>query len=244
MAERRALVTGAANGIGLASCAALVAQGVTVVGLDREATSSQVPMRLVHADLAELGSLRALYEELDASVGGFDVLVNAAGVAATIDARNFSLDEFDRVIAINLSAAVVLAASAATSMASRGYGRIVNVSSVHATNAERGGIGYDVSKGGLDSATRTLALEFGGAGVLVNAVAPGYIETRMALVDGELETRSDAFKALYVDGGRLALGRAGQPEEVAELIAWLASEKNTYMTGQVVVIDGGLTITF
>jgi len=75
-------------------------------------------------------------------------------------------------------------------------------------------------------------------------VAPGFIETRMAIVDGELETRTDAFKALYVDGGRLALRRAGQPEEVAELIAWLASETNTYVTGQVVVIDGGLTITF
>ena len=244
MTERRALVTGAANGIGLATCAALVAQGVNVVGLDREATSSSVPMRLVRADLADLNSLAALYEELDASVGGFDVLVNAAGVAATIDPRRFSLDEFQRVITVNLSAAVVLSARAATAMATRGYGRIVNVSSVHATHAERGGLGYDVSKGGLDSATRTLALEFGGAGVLVNAVAPGFIETRMALVDGQLETRSDAFKALYVDGGRLALGRGGQPEEVAELIAWLASEKNTYVTGQVVVIDGGLTVTF
>ena len=148
------------------------------------------------------------------------------------------------MMTINLSAAVVLSASAATSMAARGYGRIVNVSSVHATHAERGGLGYDVSKGGLDSATRTLAIEFGAAGVLVNAVAPGFIETRMALVDGQLETRSDAFMATYVDGGRLALRRGGQPEEVAELIAWLASEKNTYVTGQVVVIDGGLTVTF
>lgn len=244
MTERHALVTGAANGIGLATCVALTSQGVTVVGLDREETSSNIPMKLVRADLADLDSLSALYEALDASVGGFDVLVNAAGVAATIDPRHFSLDEFHQVLAVNLSAAVALSSSAATSMATRGYGRIVNVSSVHATHAERGGIGYDVSKGGLDSATRTLALEFGAAGVLVNAVAPGFIETRMAIVDGELETRSDKFNALYVDGGRLALGRAGQPAEVAELIAWLASEKNTYVTGQVVVIDGGLTITF
>ena len=244
MTERHALVTGAANGIGLATCAALIAQGVSVVGLDREETSSSLPMRLVRADLAELDSLAALYDELDASVGGFDVLVNAAGVAATIDPRRFSIEEFQRVVAVNLSAAVVLSSSAASSMAARGYGRIVNVSSVHATHAERGGVGYDTSKGGLDSATRTLALEFGAAGVLVNAVAPGFIETRMAIVNGELETRTDAFKALYVEGGRLALRRAGQPEEVAELIAWLASEKNTYVTGQVVVIDGGLTITF
>jgi NAD(P)-dependent dehydrogenase (short-subunit alcohol dehydrogenase family) len=129
-------------------------------------------------------------------------------------------------------------------MAKRGYGRIVNVTSINGAFGERGGLAYDAAKAGLDQATRTLAIEYGGRGVLCNAVAPGFVETRMSLVDGVLETETEEFAQVYVEGGRLPLGRAAQPEEIGGLVAWLCSSDNTYVTAQVIRIDGGLTATF
>ncbi len=240
---RTALVTGAANGIGAATATALAGRGVRVVGLDREAIGADAPFVGVSLDLSDVAGLAGAFVSLEKDHGPFDVLVNAAGLYAPIDPRSFSLEEFRRVMSVNLEAPVLLASLGATSMSSRGYGRIVNVTSVHGSFGERRGLAYDVTKGGLDQATRTLAIEFGDSGVLVNAVAPGFVETRMAMIDGRLETTTPEFLRIYVEGGRLPLRRGGQPAEVAELIVWLASEENSYVTGQVVVVDGGLTVT-
>jgi NAD(P)-dependent dehydrogenase (short-subunit alcohol dehydrogenase family) len=244
VAERRAVVTGVVNGIGKAIAQRFLADGVEVVGIDREEFAGTPPHAMVRMDLADLHDIPHRFAEIERQHGPVDTLVNVAGVWERIRPEAFSLESYRRVVTIDLDAAVVLALTAAESMAKRGYGRIVNVTSIHGEFGERGGLAYDAAKAGLDQATRTLAIEYGGRGVLCNAVAPGFVETRMSLVDGVLETETEEFAQVYIDGGRLPLGRAAQPEEIGGLVAWLCSSDNTYVTAQVIRIDGGLTATF
>jgi NAD(P)-dependent dehydrogenase (short-subunit alcohol dehydrogenase family) len=244
MVERRAVVTGVVNGIGKAIAERFLADGVPVVGIDREDFATTPPHPLVKMDLLDLSAIPHRFAEIEREHGPVDTLVNVAGVSETIRPESFSLETYRRVLTIDLDAAVVLAVTAAESMAKRGYGRIVNVTSIHGQFGERGGLAYDAAKSGLDQATRTLAIEYGGRGVLCNAVAPGFVETRMSLVNGFLETQTEEFLQVYVDGGRIPLGRAAQPEELGGLVAWLCSPDNTYVTAQVIRIDGGLTATF
>ena len=120
----------------------------------------------------------------------------------------------------------------------------MNITSVHGEFGEETALSYDAAKGGLNQATRTLAVELSRHGILVNAVAPGFVNTRMAVVDGRNELESDWFREIYVENGKLPIRRYAEPEEIAAPVAWLASDQNTYVTGQVVTVDGGLTVTF
>jgi NAD(P)-dependent dehydrogenase (short-subunit alcohol dehydrogenase family) len=242
---RTALVTGAANGIGRAIAERLAAEGARVVAVDVE----QVPDlgASVHGlrwDLSETESLTELLVAAESEIGPLDVLVNNAGVFEPALAIDLTLDSYNRVLAVNLHAPVFLASRAARGMIERGYGRIVNITSIHGRFGEELALSYDVAKGGLEQATRTRAVELSRHGVLVNAVAPGFVSTRMSVVDGKDELESDWFKDVYVKYGKLPLRRAAQPAEIARHVAWLASEENTYLTGQVVTVDGGLTVTF
>jgi NAD(P)-dependent dehydrogenase (short-subunit alcohol dehydrogenase family) len=143
-----------------------------------------------------------------------------------------------------LDGPVWLARSAGLRMAARGSGRIVNVTSVHATNGETASLGYDTAKAGLEAATRSLAIELGPRGVLVNSVAPGFVRTRMSVVGGGDELESEWFRQIYLDHGRLPLRRAAEPAEIAAAVSHLVSPDNTYLTGQRIVVDGGLLVTF
>jgi 3-oxoacyl-[acyl-carrier protein] reductase len=129
-------------------------------------------------------------------------------------------------------------------MAGRGYGRILSITSIHGQRGEEQSLPYDVSKAGLEGGTRTLAIELGPKGVLVNALAPGFVNTRMSIVDGKNELESEWFRTVYLEHRKLPLRRAAQPEEVATHAAWLCSDQNTYVTGQSIGVDGGLSVTF
>jgi 3-oxoacyl-[acyl-carrier protein] reductase len=115
---------------------------------------------------------------------------------------------------------------------------------VHASNGEASSLAYDSAKAGLEAATRSLAIELGPRGVLVNSVAPGFVRTRMSVVDGADELESQWFRQIYVEHGRLPLRRAAEPAEIAAAVAHLISPDNTYLTGQRIVVDGGLIATF
>jgi 3-oxoacyl-[acyl-carrier protein] reductase len=145
---------------------------------------------------------------------------------------------------VNLHAPVFLMKHVGKIMVAQKYGRIINLTSVHGKLSEPTSTAYDISKAGLEAATRTVALEFAEHGVLVNAVAPGFVATRMSIVDGQDELESEWFKNIYIKNKRLPIARPAQPVEIAQGIAWLASKSNTYMTGQTVTIDGGLSARF
>lgn len=245
LAGRSALVTGAANGIGRAITERFAAEGAAVAAVDVE----DVPdlgsrVYAVRWDLSRTEALEDLVAEAERLVGPLDVLVNNAGVFEPALAVDLELVSYRRVLAVNLDAPVFLAACAARGMIARGYGRIVNITSVHGRFGEEQALSYDVAKGALDQATRTLAIELSRHGVLVNAIAPGFVQTRMSVVDGLDELESEWFRDVYIRHGKLPARRFAVPDEIAQHAAWLASERNTYVTGHVLTVDGGLTVTF
>jgi len=243
LAGRRALVTGAARGIGRAVASRFVAEGATVAGVDRQA-ADVAGVHMLEYDLADIGGLSRLVGRAEAAIGPLDVLVNVAGIFKPCDALQLSLDLYRLTLAVNLDAPVLLAVACASGMVARGYGRIVNVTSIHAQFSEAQSLAYDISKAGLAGCTRTLAVELSRHGVLVNAIAPGFVRTDMSIVDGVDELQSHSFRGIYQEHGKLPLGRAAEPQEIASLAAWLASEDNTYVTGQSIAADGGLSVTF
>jgi 3-oxoacyl-[acyl-carrier protein] reductase len=245
LAGRTALVTGGSNGIGRAIVECFRAEGARVAVVDREPFDGGDDGATGFLfDVAETERLGDLVDEVESAVGPLDVLVNDAGIFEPALAVDLSLESYRRVLSVNLDAAVFLAQRAARTMVGRRYGRIVNITSIHGEVGEETALSYDIAKAGLNQATRTLAIELGRHNVLVNAVAPGFVSTRMSLTDGESELESDWFRDVYVSYGKLPLRRWAEPREIAEHVAWLASERNTYLTGQVVTVDGGLTVTF
>ncbi|MCC5974475.1 MAG: SDR family oxidoreductase, partial [Rubellimicrobium sp.] len=180
-----------------------------------------------------------------AGVGRIDVLVNNAAIQPpTFTILEETDDNWARTIAINLTAQQVASAAAAQVMVAQGAGRIVHVASVQGFVSSGRCGSYNAAKGGLIALTRSMAVELGPHGIAVNAVAPGFMKTPMSVVDGVDETESAEFTGWYVERGRIPLRRAGLPEEVAQSVLFLASDRAQYLTGQVLVVDGGLTATF
>jgi NAD(P)-dependent dehydrogenase (short-subunit alcohol dehydrogenase family) len=238
LSGRHALVTGAANGIGRAVADRFRAEGARVSGVDIEEGTEFC------FDLSETERLHELVAEIEQANGPIDVLCSVAGIFEPVWATEMGLDRYRRVLAVNLDAPVLLATRCGREMAERGYGRILSVTSIHAHFGEEQSLPYDVSKAGLEGATRTLAIELGPHGVIVNALAPGFVATRMSIVDGKNELESEWFRTVYLEHRKLPLRRAAQPEEVAAHAAWLCSDENTYVTGQSIGVDGGLSVTF
>lgn len=240
----RCLVTGAAQGIGAAIAAALIADGGVVVGIDRRhLDDARVP--IVAADLGDPASRGQAADAAEHRLGGVDVLVNCAGVFREGGVLDSGLSDWRPVWAVDLEAPLELMRRFAPTMADRGWGRIVNVTSVHASAGQPSCLAYDVAKAGLEAATRSAAIDLARSGVLVNAVAPGFVRTAMSRrADGSDETDTPQFHEGYVASGRLPLGRAARAEEIAAAVAYLASARNTYATGTILRVDGGLLATF
>lgn len=241
MADRqlRALVTGCASGIGLAVTERLIRRGDKVVGIDYQTGGDWLVADL--GDPAERES--AAHQAID-RLGAIDVLVNVAGIYLPTPIEQNNLADWRKVWAVNLEAPLQLAGLLMPAMQQNGFGRIVNISSVHANYSRPDCLAYDVAKGGLESATRSLALSGASHDVLVNAVAPGFVRTQMSLNEaGVDEADTPEFHSEFVATGRLPLRRAALAAEIAEAVEWLSSARNSYVTGQVLTVDGGLTAT-
>lgn len=236
-----AIVTGASSGIGKATALRLQADGLTVVGVGRdEAALKAVCQDVVVADVTGAGAPSEIVSGVLARHGRLDVLVNAAGVIASASIRDTTDEAFDSMMDLNLRATFRLLREATPALI-ESKGSVVNLSSVAGTRAFPGLFAYCVSKGAVDQLTRCAALDLAPQGVRVNAVNPGVVVTNLHRRGGMDETRYAAF--LEHSKVTHPLGRAGTPEEIADLIAFLASPSAGWITGETISIDGGRHLT-
>jgi len=230
---RTAVVTGATRGIGRAVAEALLANGARVIGLQRSVDGGpDGDFRAVAVDLADAGSVRAAADEVLASER-VDILVNNAGINIRHPFEQFPLDDFDRVMQVNLGAVVELTQRFGTPMLERGDGAIVNLASMLSFFGGFTASAYGASKGAVGQFTKSVANEWAGRGVNVNAVAPGFIATDMntALLDDETRNRQILE--------RIPAGRWGRPEDIAGAVLFLVSPAARYFHGAVLPVDGG-----
>jgi len=244
LSDRVCLVTGASRGIGRAIAIEMAKEGGRIVGnatsssslagLEKELREMGVDYLLVPADLSTTDGCLGLIRAVAESMGRIDVLVNNAGINIVKNIDETSLDDWEKVINVNLRAPFLCSKYASELMKKQRYGRIINLASIASFVSLPGRSAYNSSKAGILGLTRTLAVELAPYGITVNAIAPGLVETEMLkqrIAEGSIKIDA-ALK-------RIPLGRLGRPEEIARAAVFLASDDASYITGQVLVVDGG-----
>ena len=236
---RTAIVTGAARGIGKATAVRLQAEGATVVGADISDDIVQVAREFggtgIVTDVADSASVLAMVDQAIRGCGKVDILVNNAGVTCPADFLDYRLEDFERVLRINLHSAFIAGQAVARHIVERGgTGSIINMSSVNGVLALPNQTAYVTSKGGLNQLTKVMAISLASKGIRVNGVGPGTIVTEMSRAR-VLATEESRNRIL----SRTPLGRPGEVEEIAAIVAFLASDDASYMTGQTLYADGG-----
>ncbi len=236
-----AVVTGGSRGIGLAIAQALAGAGAKVAVLARDGARAQEAAgglgggaQGYACDVSDAAQAEAALGAVDKALGPVDILVNNAGIARDNLLFRIAEDDWDRVLDTNLKGAFLMTKLAARGMIKRRWGRVVNITSVVGLTGNKGQSNYAASKAGLIGFTKAVAKELASRNVLVNAVAPGYIDTEM--------TRSIAEEAKQALQAAIPLGRLGQGADVAAAVLFLASDLASYITGQVLVVDGGMVM--
>ena len=238
---RKALVTGASGGIGGAIARALHAQGATVAlsgtrraVLDEVASALGERVEIIEANLSDKDSVEALVPAAEVAMDGLDILINNAGVTRDGLFMRMKDEDWDAVIAVNLTAAFRLSRAAVKGMMRRRYGRIVNVGSIVGSMGNPGQGNYAASKAGLIGMTKSLAAEVASRGITVNCVSPGMIES--AMTDVLNETQREGMLST------IPMRRLGQPAEVAAAVTYLCTEEAAYVTGHTFHVNGGMAM--
>ncbi|GAA0691117.1 beta-ketoacyl-ACP reductase [Marinobacterium maritimum] len=245
MTNRIAVVTGASGGLGTSMCQALVDQGRKVIGThlpNAQATAEAqdwqqtmqslgYPVELYPLDVADYDGCQAFVQQVEAEHGPIDILVNNAGITSDAPLKKMEVGQWNRVIEVNLNSMFNMSRQVFEGMCERGFGRIVNISSLNGEKGQFGQCNYAATKAGIYGFTKSIALEGARKGVTVNAVSPGYIDTKMV--------RQVPEKVLESIVAGIPVGRLGQPEEIARAVAFLTADDAGFVTGTNLSVNGG-----
>ncbi len=245
MTNRIAVVTGAPGGLGTSMCQALVDQGRKVIGthLPNEQATAEAqdwqqtmqslgyPVELYPLDVSDFDGCQAFVQQVEAEQGPIDILVNNAGITSDAPLKKMEVGQWNRVIEVNLNSMFNMSRQVFEGMCERGFGRIVNISSLNGEKGQFGQCNYAATKAGIYGFTKSIALEGARKGVTVNAVSPGYIDTKMV--------RQVPEKVLESIVAGIPVGRLGQPEEIARAVAFLTADDAGFVTGTNLSVNGG-----
>ena len=246
MSKRVAVVTGGIGGLGTEICKALALAGRTVIAVDLDSGPERVEafrrqanghdIHFATADVADYESCGALVREVESRHGSLDILVNNAGITRDSTLKKMDRGQWDAVLDVNLGSAFNLCGHAVAGMQARGFGRVVNISSVSGQTGNFGQTNYAAAKAGLHGFTMSLAREVATKGITVNSISPGYIETAMT---GAMPTEVLAKITTAIPAGRM-----GRPGDIARTVAFLTDDAAGYITGANVPVNGGLFMSF
>jgi NAD(P)-dependent dehydrogenase (short-subunit alcohol dehydrogenase family) len=250
MERKKVLVTGAASGIGKASAIRFAKEGYDVClnDIQSDKLKSVLPVLapgnhwLLEGSYSDESVMQSGEQLIREKWGTLDALVNCAGLFRKSDPVGMDIRQWREVLDIMLNGCFLITRLALKFMVNGS--RIVHISSIHGTRAELHANSYSVAKAAINQYCRSMALELSERNILVNAIAPGFVDTAMSVVDGQNELESQWFKDNYIKNRHLPLGRAGMADEIAAVAFFLAGKDASYITGQVIVVDGGLSITF
>jgi len=242
-ANKVAVVTGSSRGIGRAIATKLAKRGISVViNNDKDPQEGLMVMNeiknigqdgiYIQADVSDLTQVEKMIEKVVNEFGRIDILINNAGITRDGFLENMDRDDWNSVLSVNLTGTFNCTKSVTKYMKKQGGGKIVNISSISAETGNIGQSNYSAAKGGIISFTKTVAKEYAKYGITVNAVAPGFIKTKM------LETVPEKVMQKII--GQIPLGRLGEPDDVAAVVCFLVSNDATYITGQLINVNGGI----